>query len=360
MARIELKGVHRVSRRLANGAVREHHYAWRRGPKFWSSESGVRKYSAEYVRLFVDAERQFKEAFAKGQSGGRFESVAQSVEKFMASTDYRKNSVRTQADYSLWLHRIVEHFGEEPMEFFQYRESIEEIEDWLSPWTGSPRQFDYGRGVLLRFLNWAESRNKLKEHFCAKVSRLYNGERAGDRSETIWRPEEIALFRKEAPDWVWRILLLACETGLRPGDLVTLKMSMVGEDCIQLKTKKRGSLATIPLTRTLRGLLDGTPQGRDLVLVGGDGLALNAVSASRAVSRWRDRIAEKHGDKINKNLRLYDARGTAATRYVKAGLTLDIVAQLMGWKKRFAALMVEKYLAAGSLDVNRTLQILEG
>ena len=49
MVRVELKGIHRVTRKLVDGSSRRHHYAWRGGPKFWSSDSDIKEGSAEYV-----------------------------------------------------------------------------------------------------------------------------------------------------------------------------------------------------------------------------------------------------------------------------------------------------------------------
>lgn len=43
------------------------------------------------------------------------------------------------------------------------------------------------------------------------------------------------------------------------------------------------------------------------------------------------------------SLRLYDTRGTAATRLLNHGLTLKEIAQHMGWSLRTASNMIEKY-----------------
>lgn len=58
-----------------------------------------------------------------------------------------------------------------------------------------------------------------------------------------------------------------------------------------------------------------------------------------AVSTWRDKL------KIRAELRLYDARGTAATRLLMADATLKEIATAMGWSLKHAASVIERYAA---------------
>ncbi len=47
-----MKGIHRVKRKLASGKRVEYHYAWRGGPRFWDSRSGIEKGSPEYSAAY--------------------------------------------------------------------------------------------------------------------------------------------------------------------------------------------------------------------------------------------------------------------------------------------------------------------
>lgn len=58
-----------------------------------------------------------------------------------------------------------------------------------------------------------------------------------------------------------------------------------------------------------------------------------------AVSSWRDTL------KLRSELRLYDARGTAATRLLEAGAELKEIATHMGWSIKHAAELIERYVA---------------
>ena len=53
--------------------------------------------------------------------------------------------------------------------------------------------------------------------------------------------------------------------------------------------------------------------------------------------QWRDKA------KLSDDLRLYDARGTAAKRLLNAGLSLAEIANHMGWSVRYAANVIEHY-----------------
>nr|WP_277022429.1 tyrosine-type recombinase/integrase [Paracoccus hibiscisoli] len=138
-----------------------------------------------------------------------------------------------------------------------------------------------------------------------------------------------------------RILCAACETGLRPADLIKLTAANV-EDTpmgrrLRVRTNKRKRLAHIPITRPLAALIDSTPSHQPLILTNASGDALTPHRASEGVRQWRDKA------KLSDDLRLNDARGTAATRLLNAGLSLAEIANHMGWSVRYAANVIEHY-----------------
>lgn len=65
----------------------------------------------------------------------------------------------------------------------------------------------------------------------------------------------------------------------------------------------------------------------------------NPDKLGQLVSEWRDRL------RIRRELRLYDARGTAVTRLVRAGCNLGELASHMGWSLQHAAAVLERYAA---------------
>ena len=159
-----------------------------------------------------------------------------------------------------------------------------------------------------------------------------------------------------APEWVRRILAVAVETGLRPGDLIKLGLQHVEATPagrrIKMRTAKRGRVASIPVTPNMAAILDATPRDRLTILTSHRGLPLTEHRASEGVRQWRDKAG------LSTELRLQDARGTAATRLLRAGCTLNQIAAHMGWSLRHAANVIERYASVAPEDADNVLDLL--
>ena len=327
MPRADLpRGVHRVRRKLASGKSRYHFYAWRGGPKIWEDEHIKPTDQAFYVA--------FAEAIARPKPSEYM--VPNMVDDFLSSTAMPKGD-RSQLDVKKWAGRFAEHFKDAPAIIFEERGSRGEVNEWRALWKHSPKQHDAAGTHAVRVLNWAVQEGKLSEHHCHKLHRLYEV----DRSEIVWTPADREAFDQVAPDWARRILCAACETGLRPADLIKLTPAHVEQTPrgrrLRVRTNKRKRMATIPITPAMAQVIDTTPAGRLLILVNATGKALTPHRASEGVRQWRDKA------RLSDDLRLYDARGTAATRLLNAGLSLAEIANHMGWSVRYAANVIEHY-----------------
>ncbi|MEY8143207.1 tyrosine-type recombinase/integrase [Falsihalocynthiibacter sp. CO-5D18] len=320
------KRVHRVRRKLANGKSRFHFYAWRGGPKFWQDS----------LRKPTDSEFYRELASATAQPKPLDYMVHQMVDEFLSSTAMPKGE-RSQSDIRKWALRFAEHFKAAPAIIFEERGSRGELNNWRALWKHSPKQHDMGGTHAVRILNWAVEEGKLTEHHCHKLRRIYEV----DRSEIVWTQSDREAFDALAPDWVRRILCAACETGLRPADLIKLTKAHV-EDTpkgrrLRVRTNKRKRLAHIPITPAMAEVIDATPHDRMLILANANGNALTPHRASEGVRQWRDKA------QLSDELRLYDARGTAATLLLNVDLSLAQIANHMGWSIRYAANVIENY-----------------
>lgn len=320
------KGVHRVRRKLSSGRSRFHFYAWRGGPKFWTDDHIIPT-DPEFFHAYAEATTRPKPADY---------TTPQLVDDFLSSTAMPKGE-RSRADLRKWALRFAEHFKDAPAAIFEDRGARGEINAWRALWKHSPKQHDMAGTHAVRVLNWAVEEGKLAEHHCHKLHKLYEV----DRSEIVWSASDRAAFDAIAPEWVRRVLCAACETGLRPGDLIRLTTAHV-EDTpmgrrLRVRTAKRKRLAHIPITPAMARIIDATPMGRLLILTNANGNALTPHRASEGVRQWRDKA------KLSDQLRLYDARGTAATRLLNAGLSLAEIANHMGWSVRYAANVIEHY-----------------
>lgn len=320
------KGVHRVCRKVKEGD-RWYFYKWRGGPRFWS-DSTCNPTSPAFLRAYSEVSEQTELTVDY--------MTPAMVDDFLSSSGMPKGA-RSREDIRKWGLRFADHFKDAPAIIFEERGSRGEVNAWRALWKHSPKQHDTAGVHAVRILNWAASEGIIREHHCHKLRRLYEV----DRSEFVWSSADRELFNASAPEWVRRILCVACETGLRPADLISLTRSHV-EDTpngrrLRIRTAKSGRFAHIPVTPALAEVIDATPKDKLLLLTNANGKPLTPHRASEGVRQWRDKAG------LSEDLRLYDARGTAATRLLNAGLSLAEIANHMGWSLRFAASVIEHY-----------------
>lgn len=332
---IRLRGINRVRKRLASGAVVEIHYAWRGkgAPAFWRSDSGIAEGSAQYIADLAAATPQGEAA------RGLFREV---IQAFLRSQEFTALAPRTQSDMRTSINHpksgIDRKFGGGPMGIFEdhrIRRTVLEWRDTIGGKTGDDRLRH-----LQRLLSWAIDRGMIRSNHLRDIASVYRSSRAA----ILWTPEEIAAFVAGAPSAVGRILVAASETGLRPGDLLMLSRQHIHPtphgQRIVIWTKKRGRLASIPVTPAMAALIATTPPGQDRLLVNQSGAPYSHENyLGDAVSAWRDKL------KLRRDLHLYDARGTAATRLLEAGADLKEIAVHMGWSIKHAAEVIERYVA---------------
>ena len=166
-------------------------------------------------------------------------------------------------------------------------------------------------------------------------------------AEIFWTPDEIDeidAFETGSPPHIARILTAAVETCLRPGDQAQLQRSHFHRtphgQRIVVWTQKRKRLASIPVTPRMGERVASLPLDQDRIITNKAGEAhLHENYLGDAVSTWRDKL------NLRPELRLYDARGTAATRLLEAGADLKEIAVHMGWSIKHAADVIERYVA---------------
>jgi hypothetical protein len=133
MVKVDLKGIAKVR---AKG--RTYYYAWRGGPRL-RGEPG----SPEFLVSYYEAIENHRMPDV-----GRFRSL---VVLYKASGDYAKLAETTRKNWSPWLDRIAEYFGELRIAQFDRPEKIRPIiRRWRNQWSDRPRTADYGMQVLSR------------------------------------------------------------------------------------------------------------------------------------------------------------------------------------------------------------------
>jgi integrase len=335
MVKVDLKGIAKVK---AKG--RTYYYAWRGGPRL-RGEPGSPEFMASYneaieIRNVADP--------------GRFKSL---VMLYRASPDYTKNlAYSTRKNWSPWLDRIADYFGELRIAQFDRPEKIRKvIRHWRNQWVEKPRTADYGMQVLSRVLSYAvDPLAKLASNPCEGIKQLYNN----NRSEIIWTDSDIAALKKTCSLEIANAVDLASHTGLRLGDLLRVSWSHIGEDAITLATgKSRGRReAIIPLYDDLRNVLAQIPKRSTTILTNskrrpwttdGFGSSFNA--------------AKKEAGLTEKDLHFHDLRGTAATKFYIAGLKVRVIAEILAWSEDQVERIIRRYVdrAAATKEIIRQL-----
>jgi integrase len=322
MVKIELKGIAKVR---AKG--RTYWYAWRGGPRL-RGEPGSPEFHASYNEAIEDR---------RTPEPGRFKSL---ITLYRASADYAKLANSTRKNWSPWLDRIADYFGDLRIAQFDRPEKIRPIiRRWRNQWADKPRTADCGLQVLSRVLSYAvDPLGKIAGNSCQGIKQLYRG----DRSEIIWTEAGISQLRRTCSPEVAHAVDLAAHTGLRLGDLVRLCWSHVGDDAIIIATGKSNLRleATIPMYDALREVLSRIPKRSTVILTnrwGRPWKGMNAFSTTFA----RAKIVAGMADC---NLHFHDLRGTAATRFYNAGLSVRVIAEIMGWEEDHVAKILRRYV----------------
>lgn len=338
MTRVRLTGINRVRKAHADGTVIEMHYAWRGkgAPCFWRSDSGVKIGSAEYISALADAAPKAQAA------KGKFREI---ILGWLGSQEFARLAPRTQSDMRTSINHpkngIDQKFGDAPARAFDDPRIRRQVLDWRDTIGG--KVGDDRVRHLQRIVGWALDRGALLHHRLTQIKSVYQSTRA----EVFWTPDEIAKFEAGAPPHIARILIAATETGLRPGDLVGLSREhihpTIGGRRIVIWTSKgraKRRVASIPVTPRMADLIDSLPAAQSSIITNLRGAQYQDENyLGDAVSTWRDKLG------LRRDLRLYDARGTAATRLFQAGADLREIATHMGWSIKHASEVIERYVA---------------
>ena len=325
MVKVELRGIHKL-----NIKGKRYYYAWRGGPRL-RSEPGSPEFMASYNQAVE--ERRTPEP-------GRFKSL---VVLYRASQDYKTLAESTRKNWSPWLDRIAEYFGDLRIAQFDRPEKIRPvIRRWRNQWADKPRTADYGMQVLSRVLSHAvDPLGKIVGNPCEGIKQLYSG----DRSEIIWTDSDIAILKKTCSPEIAFAVDLASHAGLRLSDLLRLSWSHVEENAIRFPTgKSRGRReAVIPLYDDLRGVLTKIPKRSPIILTSSKRRPWTADGFGSSFN-----TAKHDAGLAEKDLHFHDLRGTAATKFYIAGLKIRVIAEILAWSEDQVERIIRRYVARGA------------
>lgn len=347
-AQVDLSSVYKV---VAKGRV--YYYAWKgKGAPRLRAEPGSDAFVEELAQALSERNR------------GDPTRIATAVADWKRSDAWMKPRGQggladsTKKNWRPFVDAIQSHFGPLRIAQFDRAQVIRpEIRRWRKQWKDHPRQADMAKQVLSSFCTWLVDEDRLTANPCLGLPNFYSN----DRSDRIWRQEDLARLDAHAPPHVVRAARLAALTGLRQTDLLRLAWSHVGELAIELPTGKSGQRKTtlIPMYGELRDHLASLPRKSTIVLVNSD----DQPWKSGFTSSWNKALkaagfldtAAGHDE----DLHFHDLRGTAATRMFLGGLDIREIAEVMTWSEGEVETLINRYVKRDELLRDRIRRLDE-
>lgn len=340
---MQLPGANRIVRRSKRNGVTIDWYAYRgKGAPRIATYTGETLAAAE--RAEVEGAKALAAAYGDAiqpKTGKNF--MAGLIVAYKDSPAWKNLAPSTKRLWKRWLDQIHTDFGDISVKAMGSKGARALILDWRDKYADRPRTADYGIQVLARLLSWAKDRELIEKNPAEGIEGLY----AADRSDQIWEPAHLTATLAHAPKHVADAIELLAHTGLRVGDAVNLTWDAVdlkAGEIVWATSKSRGRReAVIPITKELRRVLKGIPRHGDVVL---------ATAAKRP---WSSPTALSHAikaaaDKANVQRRTHDLRGTAATKFVMAGLSYPQVAMILAWREAEVERIARRYVSKGAVS----------
>lgn len=335
--RINLKGVARVWKTLADGRRIRYIYAWRGGPLL-KDENGAPLQDGD-PRLVA----AYAAAHARPTPDGTLDTI---IDEFKASSDYTTKSAKTQRGYDLYIKRLRDHkIGSEPMvnmplAAIQRPQARGIFKAWRDTMADKPRTADYAWVTLARILSVAQDRGRISVNVCERGGRLYEA----DRAERLWEPEHISAFSAKASEPLKLALIMALWTGQRQGDLLRTPWSAYDGKRIRIRQGKTGARVSIPVGAVLRDALDAAPRKSTTILTN-----------TRGRSWTEDGFRASWGKACTaagiEDLTFHDLRGTAVTRLALAGCEVPQIAAITGHALKDVESILDTHYLGGRVEL---------
>jgi integrase len=319
-----------VRKVLADGRVRFYVYAHRGGPLIHTQDRIKPRITPE---LLTKAER------ATGRIAR--DNLDKVIDLYRDSPEFTSKAPKTQEDYRQRLNQCSAEFGRVPLRLVP--DLSPAIIRWRDSMADTPRAADRCVGMLHTVIRWGKRRGLIKgDNPAADLGKLHRANRA----DLIWEERHWEAVNATKPDgapmvpgYVHRVLTLASLTGLRIGDLLSLRWEHVHEGYIALTTSKsrHRTEAIIPLHPDLARFFIGPPW-RGEILRNSEGEPWKLEAWKSAWGRAKPEGFDRRG---------HDLRGTFATRLMIAGFTDGEIAMILGWETDRLAALRARYVDRG-------------
>lgn len=181
----------------------------------------------------------------------------------------------------------------------------------------------------VRFLS-AEEEKRLRAALAKREAELRASRDRGNEHRAVRQEKALPARPEGYVDHVHPLVLLALNTGLRRGELFSLRWADIDADAGMLTVRaaaaKSGDSRRVPLNDEAQAVLKAwrkqrKPEDEALVFPGADGARLTKINKSWATVCKLAKLS---------NFRLHDCRHHFASRLVQLGVDLNVVRELMG------------------------------
>ena len=322
-----LKGIHKTSKKLADGSRRDYYYAWKGGPRLAGGPG-----SPEFITSHAEAIKT-RTQIHKGTLSGL-------IVDFRQSTEFTNLAKLTRRDYMAMFDLINAEFGDMPIEALDDRRVRKLFKDWRDGFASTPRKADRAWSTLKRIFSIAMDNGVLDWNPCNRGGKMYHG----TRKNIIWTQAEIDLFTATAPGHIVRPFLFALHTGQRQGDILRLQWSNFDGTHINLKQSKTGRQVSVLAHSQLLRVLIEIPKTSTTILTSTKGTPWTSHGFQTS---WK-RALKKAGVE---GKTFHDLKGTFITRARRNGSSIEDIAQVTGNSTKDVRSVLEKHYIADSSHV---------
>lgn len=274
------------------------------------------EFAAEYARLLAGEKPVYAGA----------KTFAALVRDYVASDRYRRLKIRTVQDYDKVLTWVKEKLGTLPVDRMQRKDVIRA----QAANAGAQRFANYIVQVLRILFEHAIDLGWRIDN-PAKGVRMLKSQAA---PREAWPLDKIEAFRATAGTRPRLIFELCLGTGQRIGDVLKMSWADLDGDGINVRQGKTGARLWVPLTPSLRAVLDATPRiGLTICAWGQHGKATSYRGAADMVMDVRRKIGAESYD-------LHGLRYSTTAELSALGCSDELIMAVTGHK---TAAMVARY-----------------
>ncbi len=210
-----------------------------------------------------------------------------------------------------------------PLAALEDRRVRGEFKAWRDRYSNTPRMADYLDDVGAHPIVQHGSRPDRHQPVPGRWPALH-----ANRTDKIWRDEDVAAFLKSAAPELSLAMVLALWTGQRQGDLLRLPWSAYDGSHLRLQQSKTGRRIVLPAGAPLKALLARTERRGPMIL-----------TTSRSERPWTsDGFRSSWSKACVKagivGLTFHDLRGSAVVRLALADATVPQIATFTGHSLR--------------------------